>query len=38
MNQQCSAAPFKSPENSIDAHLLMINEATTSIAIANPGI
>lgn len=35
-SQLCSVMPFFSPENSIEAHLKMIEEAQENITIANP--
>lgn len=32
----CSVTPFLSPDNSLEAHLQMIEEAQESISIANP--
>ena len=36
-DQFCTVTPFVSPDNSIDAHMSMIRDATKTIVIANPG-
>lgn len=34
--EKCTAAPFVSPDNSLDAHISMIRKSTNNIVIANP--